>query len=384
MPSDSYGMSDLDLVIGGTTCRQRYWVHTPGYHSMPKSQLPMNYYNVSKHTVSQIPWTFSRKSGSSSWIVYNNIYPYYLRDIVTTHNNEVTAMFPPAAWEALLDEAMYRALARAADQKVNLAVALAEAKKTSDMILSAANRIDKAYRALRRGNFAEVARQLNISPKRVHKTWLEYKYGWMPVLMDVKGGAEAYAQSTLPRTLSFSVVGTAKASASRVREVGDDHYGTIWPHTLTTSGEYKAKVKIFLKLTSSRAAGAASLGLTNPALFAWELVPYSFVFDWLISVGDWLAAQSSLDGLTVVKAFESMVEQTKHSAERPAITIKYYGDPNELFIYSARSSKDSRNQYLRNPVSPDPSSLGIRTAFGPLGFQKTVTALALMRARSSR
>jgi hypothetical protein len=40
------------------------------------------------------------------------------------------------------------------------------------------------------------------------------------------------------------------------------------------------------------------LGLTNPLAIAWELVPFSFVLDWLVPVGTWL---QSLDATLGVK-----------------------------------------------------------------------------------
>jgi len=42
------------------------------------------------------------------------------------------------------------------------------------------------------------------------------------------------------------------------------------------------------------------LGLSRPLTSAWELVPYSFVIDWFVGVGDWLDAnQPSLASKTL-------------------------------------------------------------------------------------
>jgi hypothetical protein len=38
--------------------------------------------------------------------------------------------------------------------------------------------------------------------------------------------------------------------------------------------------------------------LSNPAALAWELVPYSFVVDWMIPVGDYLSSLDAVNGLT--------------------------------------------------------------------------------------
>lgn len=51
------------------------------------------------------------------------------------------------------------------------------------------------------------------------------------------------------------------------------------------------------------------LGLMDPELVAWELVPFSFVIDWFAPVGSWLEARafaSSLKGLFVTTDFQKV------------------------------------------------------------------------------
>jgi hypothetical protein len=51
----------------------------------------------------------------------------------------------------------------------------------------------------------------------------------------------------------------------------------------------------------------AQIGITNPALLVWELIPYSFVVDWMIPVGDWLSSLDALVGvedLRVVRGYK--------------------------------------------------------------------------------
>jgi hypothetical protein len=47
-------------------------------------------------------------------------------------------------------------------------------------------------------------------------------------------------------------------------------------------------VRLDYKMDNPLLAQAANLGLTNPAALAWELVPFSFVADWFVPVGDYL------------------------------------------------------------------------------------------------
>lgn len=70
-------------------------------------------------------------------------------------------------------------------------------------------------------------------------------------------------------------------------------------HGFTTwSYEDLVTAKGQLLVSDPSVVTAGELGLTNPALVAWELVPYSFVVDWFLPIGDWLQAQTSLLGLS--------------------------------------------------------------------------------------
>lgn len=77
----------------------------------------------------------------------------------------------------------------------------------------------------------------------------------------------------------------------------------------TTEGMtyHKGKAGLLLELKYSSAALAAQtgFGVTDPLLLAWELTPFSFVFDWFIDVGSWLEAMSSLNGWNVLTGFSA-------------------------------------------------------------------------------
>lgn len=51
-------------------------------------------------------------------------------------------------------------------------------------------------------------------------------------------------------------------------------------------------------------------GFVNLAEVAWELVPLSFVVDWFVPIGDWMASLSSLVGLSITDAGYSVARST--------------------------------------------------------------------------
>lgn len=167
----------------------------------------------------------------------------------------------------------------------NLAVALAEGRKTSDMAVNALRSIGGALSDLRKGRIQKALRRLGVNQGKKqlnHKDlagrWLELQYGWLPLLKDVYESQKAFELLTRgPRRLRFSASiskkGTFDSSCAPPLYIGD--------------ASYVATRRITYEMTEDLST-YRSLGLTDPLSVAWELLPYSFVIDWFIPIGTYL------------------------------------------------------------------------------------------------
>lgn len=67
-------------------------------------------------------------------------------------------------------------------------------------------------------------------------------------------------------------------------------YSRSWVFETTTRGKARYLVK------DATLKSLAQCGISNPLLLGWELIPYSFVVDWLFPVGEYLSALDALNG----------------------------------------------------------------------------------------
>jgi hypothetical protein len=116
-------------------------------------------------------------------------------------------------------------------------------------------------------------------------------------------------------------------------------------------------------------------GISNPALVAWELVPFSFVADWFVPVGDWLKQLDALLGLTVEGTCTSELLRY-HKALLPMPRVSYIdGDYTVEKTASYSSTKD--RVVLNRYVSGDAPF-----AYPPLGTgvscERLLNAIALL------
>lgn len=127
-------------------------------------------------------------------------------------------------------------------------------------------------------------------------TWLEYTYGWKPLLMDVYNSAEALANTLVERAY---VVRTATASARSEDRVSISS-GVLSDEVrfldkITTRNAVKFKVDF--RIPNGSISALHAFGLSNPLVVAWEIVPFSFVVDWFLPIGDAISALSAFNGL---------------------------------------------------------------------------------------
>jgi hypothetical protein len=126
---------------------------------------------------------------------------------------------------------------------------------------------------------------------------LELQYGWKPLLDDVYGAAETIARERGDRPLINTIRKTA--SVKRNHEAFSNNAGAGYTMTSSSRSAVNAmcSIAITYEVRNDALRLASSIGLTDPALLAWELLPYSFVVDWFLPVGGWLERANATSGL---------------------------------------------------------------------------------------
>jgi hypothetical protein len=282
-----------------------------------------------------------------------------------------------AAEKASVDGiARNKLLLKIKDQKVNLAQAFAERKMTAATIANSATRMADALVNLRKGNFLDAASALGIKvSKRANARfkkgfrksqseatangWLELQYGWKPLLNDIFGAAELLALSN-----AKIVRGRVSAQHSVQRQFEIKSSSDRIPKVEFVHVEYVRKYVCYFSASNEVLNALSRMGITNPALIAWELLPYSFVADWFIPIGNWISSFDATLGLdfekgsvtTFRRTFTNQVWAGKSTAD-PFDTFEGYGIAKCEYVEVTRSKLttfpgNSLPQF-KNPVSFD-------------------------------
>lgn len=191
----------------------------------------------------------------------------------------------------------------------NAGVALAEIGKTSTMIADSARRIFLSFKSLKKGNpglawdfLTKGTSREGVKPPRTKgrqdagSLWLQMTYGWVPLVKDVYAGSQYLGyRLSAPDITRFTAVryknGSPKGYAFTPIQMGSA--GPVTISALVAKIESK---KIVAYLSRYDLVGLS--GIADPAQILWELQPYSFVADWIIPVGSYLAALNTARSIT--------------------------------------------------------------------------------------
>jgi len=124
----------------------------------------------------------------------------------------------------------------------------------------------------------------SMTEKAVSNNWLALQYGWLPLLGDVKSAAEALASY-----MSEPLYRTYKANSNTLNRfsMSSPQAGCRFRQKSIERVQWGVKFK-----EGTSPPWTASWGLENPENLAWELLPWSFVVDWFMPIGDYLSARS--------------------------------------------------------------------------------------------
>lgn len=372
--------------------------NTPGFNSPNRPYI-----------LKSRPYTYNKKENLSVGYYETWTVPYSVASGPGSAGYEQMQMFTvnkqsfapivdkTSSWESqLIDKATRSLLENLRDSSFNAAQATAERKQTADLFSSTAKKVAGAIGHLKKGNFAKAAGDLGVIPKKragrrfnsqypvdqakaIGNAWLELQYGWKPLLADVYGATEAIAKANNrgnPNTIYHKATGRSRRSENPTyRKVWAPPSGWTGDEILTASGTLTCRVKtgVTFAKSSPPLADLRSLGITNPALLAWELLPYSFVVDWFLPIGDYLASLDATLGLSFVDGYVTVVREYEIHTD--------YMMSQQRAGYNFRYKTENSTQklkYMRRTVLSGFPSAPLPSFKNPVSSSHVASAMALI------
>lgn len=163
------------------------------------------------------------------------------------------------------------------------------------------------HRSRRDGGGSVVVRE---GTKAVARKWLEWRYAIQPLMYDFDAALKTLYQSSAQPRWTRVVTGAKGRKSRKVVTPGasspvsaSSGYTNSFEDTLTL------RLGILYRVNPNVQA-FKRLGLLNPVVTLWELVPFSFIVDWFIPIGDYLSSLDAMAGVQVLSTWESRREFT--------------------------------------------------------------------------
>jgi len=182
------------------------------------------------------------------------------------------------------------ALLKVKNAKVNLGVSWGERVQTAGLFYNNAKLLADAARELRRGKLTSAMKKAGLTWRDVPTRWLEFQYGWKPLLGDIYKACDAICEADQKNQKRswYSV----SAKSSRKGTLVTRYPGGAADTVSLDSSRSDVKVRFDFGPHEGMqwAADLDQWGLLNPLEIGWELLPFSFVVDWAIPVGNFLSS----------------------------------------------------------------------------------------------
>lgn len=290
---------------------------------------------------------------------------------------------------AIAETRAYNRFRENAYKSASLGVTLAERKQAISMMQSRLIGLYRFSRSLRKLNFSQAWRDLGMRPptkgwrpqsRHYGGMWLEYHFGWKPLVKDILDVMEI-----LDKPFPYNPV-FGSGSVDQVISLLNQHTDTAtnYTHWVTLQNlKYSCKYGAFIEVVNPNVHLAASMGLINPLVLAWELIPFSFLVDWFSGIGNWLQSFTDFLGCRFINPWSLSMIHGVESDNYRAVQKSFVSSPPAggpgYWIYTPRYTIKTRTYHrmtrgTNTPVLPRPTfSLPDR-----LSVTRGVTAVSLL------
>lgn len=193
----------------------------------------------------------------------------------------------------------------------NVGVTVLEGRESARMVANRLISLANAARDLKKRNLSGAIGHLmgpvprsskrragrKLTSYDISGAWLELQYGWLPMVKDIYSLSEALKVQGRKNRIS--------AYSKNEILTGTVNVGKVDVH----QNEKRLHMIVDCDHTPSM---AERFGLTDPLTIAWELVPFSFVVDWFLPIGDTLEALHAVRALPATQCIETKVWKQKY------------------------------------------------------------------------
>lgn len=260
---------------------------------------------------------------------------------------------------------------------LNLSEMWATRRQTADMFASTIGRIAKSYTSLKKGRVKDAVKYLglNYTPSK-HKglkkrtapeAWLELQYGWKPLLGDIHTMIDQDWG-----IITGLVKGTSRITYSSGKRAKDDNNRDC---SQLLSQVTRVTSRCVVSFNGSALDAATRVGLTNPALLAWELLPFSFVVDWALPIGTYIERLGVFQSVSISEysCTTTVISNSYYSMDAAGYFQKYRLTPFRSTSQSGRFYSKTKERTLSGfSLNPPP------TFKNPLSLGHVANALSLL------
>lgn len=359
-----------------------------------------------------------------TYVLNNRPYGAYQSTITASgvtvdYDMAALSTYPTQGWAPLKPEidldprrALTRAYASANGQSSALLVELAELRKTLDTMSGLLADLEhRMYQFARNLNPTQLRKTIKRGVKiftggkkakrailagregvaSAGSRWLQWHYGVMPTVLSIED-ARRSIQEILDR--SFRVTGRGVDSDSRTATgsySGSRVYwfaGLLQPYTITDTIVVEGKARAYV-IVEGRLSVGHILGSDLTAIpgAVYELIPYSWMADWCLNIGDWLAALNIAPGTSVrasgvvVETLTTGIRQLSYSAHNGSggSGQSYWTASASAGVTTSIKSTVVKNRVVNLDVPVTPQVTGLRKALKPLTHRLDVLSLGFQR-----
>lgn len=222
--------------------------------------------------------------------------------------------------------------------------------------------------------------------KQASDDTLAFFFGVKPLMQDLYSLMEVLAEQLSDQDKqSITVRASARVMSRAAPETGVTLMNSYYPdvldngvHKISASLEVRCSWVLEYNIENETQATLASLGLVNPMEIAWEMMPWSFVIDWFLPIGDFIKSLSNQKGLTFKRGTYAEKWTSHLSTE-----TNWFNAPNDTLTGIVNGTVEGGTKTVKKTrvVLDEPPTIFFPQFKSPISRYHIIEALALISQR---